>query len=394
MEEDCMFPDTPGNSSRLDCARLHDNSLHFLDLIRRSHRGRFKIYIGMIAGVGKTYRMLQDAREMLRCGTDVRIGYVETHGRPDTVRALRGLPVIPRKKVFYKGKEIEEMDLDTILQVHPEIVIVDELAHTNVEGCRHAKRWQDVMELLDAGINVLSAVNIQHIESLNDEVRTMVGIDVRERIPDSVIREADEVVNIDLTAEELVERLKAGKIYVKEKIQTALDNFFKTDNILQLRELALKEVALRVGKKVADEVMPKTRKPRGVAKLVVCVSSNNATQQHIIRKAARMADIHDAELVALYVQTPGENTDSIPLNTQRHLINHLELVVELGGKVHKVESDNVFQSIADFCREQRATMLCMGQPSLSLPRLLMKAGRYRRILAELKEMGIDLMIIA
>ena len=394
MEEDCMFPDAPGNSSKLDCARLHDNSQHFLDLIRRSHRGRFKIYIGMIAGVGKTYRMLQDAREMLRCGTDVRIGYVETHGRPDTVRALRGLPVIPRKKVFYKGKEIEEMDLDTILKVHPEIVIVDELAHTNVEGCRHAKRWQDVMELLDTGINVLSAVNIQHIESLNDEVRTMVGIDVRERIPDSVIREADEVVNIDLTAEELVERLKAGKIYAKEKIQTALDNFFKTDNILQLRELALKEVALRVGKKVADEVMPKTRNARGVAKLVVCVSSNNATQQHIIRKAARMADIHDAELVALYVQTPGENTDSIPLNTQRHLINHLELVVELGGKVHKVESDNVFQSIADFCREQRATMLCMGQPSLSLPRLLMKAGRYRRILAELKEMGIDLMIIA
>ena len=134
-----------------------EETQHFLDLIRRSHRGRFKIYIGMIAGVGKTYRMLQDAREMLRQGTDVQIGFVETHGRPDTVKALRGLPVIPRKKVFYKGKEIEEMDLDAILQVHPDIVIVDELAHTNVEGCRHAKRWQDVMELLDAGISVISA---------------------------------------------------------------------------------------------------------------------------------------------------------------------------------------------------------------------------------------------
>ena len=185
---------------------MQNDTSYFLDLIRRSHRGRFKIYIGMIAGMGKTYRMLQDAREMLRQGTDVRIGYVETHGRPDTVKALKGLPVIPRKKVFYKGKEMEEMDLDAILRVHPEIVIVDELAHSNVEGCRNAQRWQEVMELLNAGIHVLSAVNIQHIESLNDEVRQMVGIQVKERIPDCVLQEADEVVNIDLTAEELVER--------------------------------------------------------------------------------------------------------------------------------------------------------------------------------------------
>ena len=253
---------------------MEENTQHFLDLIRRSHRGRFKIYIGMIAGVGKTYRMLQDAREMLRQGTDVQIGFVETHGRPDTVKALKGLPVIPRKRVFYKGKEIEEMDLDAILQVHPEIVIVDELAHTNVEGCRHAKRWQDVMELLEAGINVISAVNIQHIESLNDEVRKMVGVDVKERIPDSVLREADEVVNIDLTAEELVERLKAGKIYAKEKIQTALDHFFQTGNILQLRELALREVAFRVGKKVEEAVPPRAYKAKGVSRIVVCVSSN------------------------------------------------------------------------------------------------------------------------
>ena len=371
-----------------------EETQHFLDLIRRSHRGRFKTYIGMIAGVGKTYRMLQDAREMLRQGTDVQIGFVETHGRPDTVKALRGLPVIPRKKVFYKGKEIEEMDLDAILQVHPDIVIVDELAHTNVEGCRHAKRWQDVMELLDAGISVISAVNIQHIESLNDEVRKMVGVDVKERIPDSVLREADEVVNIDLTAEELVERLKAGKIYAQEKIQTALDNFFSSANILQLRELALREVAFRVGKKVDDEVKHKEPHMKGVARLVVCVSSNSATQQKIIRKAARMAENHHAELIALYVQTSVENTDCIPLDTQRHLLGHLELVVELGGKVHKVVSDHVAQAIADFCRGQRATMLCMGQPSLSFPRLLMRSGSYRRLLSELKEMGIDLMIFA
>ena len=373
---------------------MENDTSYFLDLIRRSHRGRFKIYIGMIAGVGKTYRMLQDAREMLRQGTDVRIGYVETHGRPDTVKALKGLPVIPRKKVFYKGKEMEEMDLDAILRVHPEIVIVDELAHSNVEGCRNAKRWQDVMELLNAGIHVLSAVNIQHIESLNDEVRQMVGIQVKERIPDCVLQEADEVVNIDLTAEELVERLKAGKIYAKDKIQMALDHFFNTGNILQLRELALKEVALRVGKKVADEVRPQERRVNGVARLLVCVSSNSETQQHIIRKAARVADMYNAEWIALYVQTSDEQTDRIPLDAQRHLMSHLELVMQLGGQVQQVVSDNVAQAIADVCREQHATLLCMGQPSLAFPRLLMQAGRYRKLLAELKRMGVDLIIFA
>lgn len=367
---------------------------HFLDLIRRSHRGRFKIYIGMIAGVGKTFRMLQDAHEMLRCGTDVRIGYVETHGRPDTVRMLKGLPVIPRKRVFYRGKEIEEMDLDAILQARPEIVIVDELAHSNVEGQRNAKRWQDVMELLDAGINVLSAVNIQHIESLKDEVREMVGIDVQERIPDRVLQEADEVVNIDLTAEELVERLKAGKIYAKDKIETALGHFFQARNILQLRELALREVALRVGKKVAEEVRSETYKAKGVSRIAVCVSSNSETQQRIIRKAARMADCIGADLLALYVQTRSEAADSIPLDAQRHLMSHLELAVQLGGEVHKAVSDNIARSVADFCRQQHASLLCMGQPSLSFPRLLMRAGSYRKLLSELKEMGVDLVIVS
>ena len=158
---------------------------HFLELIKRSQRGVFKIYIGMIAGVGKTYRMLQEAHEMLENGIDVQIGYVETHGRTGTEALLDGLPVIPRKKIFYKGKELEEMDLDTILQIRPELVIVDELAHTNVDGSRNSKRWQDVMELLNAGINVVSAVNIQHIESLNEEIKGIAGIEVKERIPDN-----------------------------------------------------------------------------------------------------------------------------------------------------------------------------------------------------------------
>ena len=191
---------------------------HFLDLIKRSHRGKFKIYIGMIAGVGKSYRMLQEAHQLLEVGVDVKIGYIETHGRPDTEALVSGLPVIARRKLFYKGKELEEMDLQGILNTHPEIVIVDELAHTNIEGSEHAKRWQDVLQILEAGISVISAVNIQHIESLNEEVQRVSGIEIRERIPDSVLAMADEVVNIDLTAEDLITRLKAGNIYKKEKL--------------------------------------------------------------------------------------------------------------------------------------------------------------------------------
>lgn len=255
---------------------------HFLDLIKKSRRGKFKVYIGMIAGVGKSYRMLQEAHELLDNGVDVKIGYIETHGRAGTDAVLEGLPVVPRRKIFYKGKELEEMDLDAIIQIHPEIVVVDELAHTNVEGSRNEKRWQDVMDLLDEGINVISAVNIQHIESVNEEVQGISGIEVKERIPDSVLQEADEVVNIDLTAEELIARLKAGKIYKPEKVSTALNNFFKTENILQLRELALKEVALRVEKKVENEVVTSV----GVRheRFLACISSNEKTPRRIIVK--------------------------------------------------------------------------------------------------------------
>jgi two-component system sensor histidine kinase KdpD len=186
---------------------------HFLDLIKRSRRGKFKIYIGMSAGVGKTYRMLKEARTLLRNGIDIKIGYVETHGRKETEALLDGLPIIPRRKLFYKGKELEEMDLNAIINLRPEVVVVDELAHSNIEGSKNEKRWQDVVDILNSGINVISAVNIQHIESLNEEVQKITGAAINERIPDKVLQMADEVVNIDMTADELVDRLKEGKIY-------------------------------------------------------------------------------------------------------------------------------------------------------------------------------------
>src|SRR5471030_2098819 len=215
-----------------------NNVQHFLELIKKSRKGKLKIYIGMSAGVGKTYRMLQEARTLLRNGIDVKIGYIETHNRKETHDLLEGLPLIPRRTIFYKGKELEELDVQAVINLRPEVVIVDELAHTNIEGSKNEKRWQDVMDILDAGINVISAVNIQHIESLNEEIKQITGIEVKERIPDSVIAQADEVVNIDLTADELIARLKEGKIYQAEKIEAALNNFFKSEHILQLRELA------------------------------------------------------------------------------------------------------------------------------------------------------------
>ena len=367
-----------------------ENVRHFLNLIKRSQRGVFKIYIGMIAGVGKTYKMLQEAHEMLDNGIDVQIGYVETHGRVGTEAQLKGLPVIPRKKIFYKGKELEEMDLDAILQLHPELVIVDELAHTNVDGCRNEKRWQDVMDLLEAGINVISAVNIQHIESLNEDIKGIAGIEVKERIPDKVLEEADEVVNIDLTAEELISRLKAGKIYKKEKIQTALNNFFKTENILQLRELALKEVAFRVEKKVETEVVPEEKAIHRELYLA-CISSNEKTPRHIIRRTARLASRYNTNFIALYVQTPVESPDRINLSVQRHLLNHFKLVTELGGKLIQIASPDIIQAIIDVCREHHITTVCIGQPTLGWRKIL-KIHRYGYFLKNLSEMDIKLII--
>ena len=365
---------------------------HFLDLIKRSRRGKFKIYIGMIAGVGKTYRMLQEAHQLLESGIDVQVGYIETHGRVNTEKQLEGLPVIPRRKVFYKGKELEEMDLQAILHLHPEIVLVDELAHTNIEGSKNEKRWQDVLDLLDAGINVISAVNIQHIESLNEEVQDIAGIEVKERIPDSVLEQADEVVNIDPTAEELVTRLKAGNIYKPEKIQIALDNFFKSENILQLRELALKEVALRVEKKVENEVIDNV----GVRheKFLACISSAEKTPRRIIRKTARLATHYNCKFAVLYVQTPRESADRIPLANQRYLLNHFKLASELRGEVIQIQSENVIDSIIQVCKERQISTVCMGKPDFSFWNIFRKALRYRKLVNHLALLNIDLIILA
>ncbi len=368
------------------------NAEHFLNLIRKSRRGKFKIYIGMSAGVGKTFRMLQEAQTLLRNGVDIKIGYIETHGRKETHALLEGLPVIPRRKLFYKGKELEELDVQAVINLHPEVVIVDELAHTNIEGSKNEKRWQDVTDILDAGINVISAVNIQHIESLYQDVKEITGIDVAERIPDSVLQQADEVVNIDLTADELVTRLKEGKIYTADKIELALRNFFQGEKILQLRELALKEVASQVERKIENE-LPRNAHLRQ-ERFLACISSNHEIAKKVIRKTARLASYYNSNWYVLYVQTTAETADKIALDKQRHLINNFKLATELGAEIIKVKSNQVAKAIMEQCDERHITTICIGKPHLNLFKVIMATNVFNELLKKLSTNDIDLVILS
>lgn len=364
----------------------------FLNLIKKSRKGKLKIYIGMSAGVGKTYRMLQEAHTLLKNGIDVKIGFIETHNREETHALISGLPIIPLRKLFYKGKELEEMDLQAIINLRPEVVIVDELAHTNIEGSKNEKRWQDVMDIIDAGINVITAVNIQHIESLNNEIKQITGIEVRERIPDSLLAQADEVVNIDLTADELISRLKEGKIYQAEKIETALQNFFKSDHILQLRELSLKEVASQVERKVETEVTkPNVLKHE---RFLACISSNEKTAKTVIRKTARLANYYHSKWYVLYVQTPKESADRIQLDKQRHLINNFKLATELGAEIIKVESTTIAKAIIEQAEQRKITTICLGKPHLNLLKIILSGNVFNELLKKLSSSNIDLVILS
>lgn len=369
-----------------------NNVQYFLDLIKKSRKGKFKIYIGMSAGVGKTYRMLQEAHTLLKNGIDIQIGYVETHSRKETQELLAGLPIIARRNIFYKGKNLEEMDVQNIINLHPEVVIVDELAHTNIEGSKNEKRWQDVLEILEAGINVISAVNIQHIESLNPVVKRITGIDVQERIPDKVLRLADEVVNIDLSSEDLINRLKEGKIYSSDKIQTALTNFFKADQILQLRELALKEVASQVVRKVETEITQQHTLRQ--EKLLSCISSNDKTAKVVIRKAARLASYYNGSWYVLYVETPRESSDKIALDKQRHLINNFKLATQLGAEVIKVEDTNISEAILKIVAQKNITTVCIGKPHFSLFKVILSTTIFRKLLNKLAKSNVDLVILS
>jgi two-component system sensor histidine kinase KdpD len=370
-----------------------DITQQFLNLNPKQRKGKFKIYIGMSAGVGKTYRMLQEAHSLLQNGINIKVGYVETHGRNETQALIEGLPIIPRREVFYKGKLLEELDVQAVLLLHPDVVIIDELAHTNIPGSKNEKRWQDVLDILDAGIDVISAVNIQHIESINEDVKQITGIEVKERIPDKMLQLADEVVNIDLTADELITRLKEGKIYDHTKVQQALQNFFQPDQILQLRELALKEVAGQVERKVDYQITAK-KNPHRHERFLACVSSNHEIAQRIIRKTARLASYYNSQWYVLYVQTPKESADKIPLAAQRHLINNFKNATELGAEVIQKKEDNIAAAIMGMVNEKQITTICIGKPHLNLFQIIIKTSVFNQLLKTLSKNNIDIVIFS
>jgi two-component system, OmpR family, sensor histidine kinase KdpD len=338
-------------------------SSDFLALVRQRDRGKLKLYIGSAAGVGKTYRMLTEARELRSRGVDVVIGFVETHGRPDTIAQICDLEVIPRKRIEYRGVALDEMDLDAILARHPEVAVVDELAHTNVPGAKHAKRWEDVLELLDEGINVISAVNVQHLESLNDVVAQTLGVTVRETVPDWVVGMADQVVNLDISAEDLRQRLQEGKIYPKEKIQSALANFFTEENLTTLRELALREVASSVDRtreqivrRQAGEVGHKT-----VDRVMVALSSDPPQSAVLLRKASRIAGRLNTDWYCVYVQTPDEAADKIDSTVQRRLVDNIQRAQAMGAEVVKLTGTDVAATLLKFATEKGVTLILTGQ---------------------------------
>ena len=364
----------------------------YLQLYQRDTRGKLKIYLGMSAGVGKTYRMLQEAHTLLRNGVNVKIGYIETHGRKETVAQLADLPTIPRRQVFYKGKRLDELDLNAILILKPQVVLVDELAHTNIPGSKNEKRWQDVLELLQNGIDVITAINIQHLESINENVKKITGIDVKERVPDSLLQQADEVVNIDLSANELITRLKEGKIYEESKIESALKNFFQPDRLLQLRDLALREVTTQVERKIEIEIPKAQTLP--VERFLACISSNETTAIRVIRKTARLAAYYNAKWYVLYVQTPNESLNKISLAKQRHLINNLKVATELGAEIVQVQSNNIAAVIIENCTEKSITTVCIGKPHLSLFKIILRTNIFNQLLKTLTSSEIDIIILS
>ncbi len=362
----------------------------FLNLIRRQERGRLKVYLGSNAGVGKTYQMLREGHRLRRQGVDVAIGLVETHRRAETEEQLGDLPIIAPRTVEYRGVTLKEMDLDAILARRPTVCLVDELAHTNAPGSRHAKRHQDVEDLLRAGIHVITTVNIQHMESLYDEVERATGVKVKERLPDSVLAEADQVVNVDISTEDLLERMKSGKIYPPERAEVALQNFFTAPHLTRLREMTLTEIAHMIDRR--SRRAEADRAPASASdRVMVGLSSRSPNAPALLRKTARLADRFNAPWYAVYIQTPAEDLTRIDAATQRVIGKNLELAQQLGGIPMTFRGPDVATTILAFAREYGTKVLVIGKSRQSWFRRLLGQSIVERLSRESE--GLDVMIV-
>jgi two-component system sensor histidine kinase KdpD len=363
----------------------------FLDLIRRQKRGRLKIYLGFAAGVGKTYQMLQEGNRLRQQGVDAVIGFVETHGREETVAQIGQLEQIPRRRIEYRGVTLEEMDVDQVLARKPTIALIDELAHTNAPGSRNSKRYQDVEEVLKVGINVITTLNVQHLESLHEIVERATGIRVKERIPDYVVAMADQIVNVDLSAEDLRERLQAGKVYPMERIPTALENFFAAEKLTQLRELAMEEIAFRLDRRRREQAQQGNPTATGSESVMVCLSSRSPRADALLRKGARVADRMGAPWFAVYIQTPKEAPEKIEAATQRVIANNLELASQLGGTSLQFKGTDLVTAIKAFVAEYGITHIVMGRSRQPWLQSFLRRSILDRLLQTVP--GVDVLIV-
>ena len=388
MFVDTLTTDVPNRSD----SRPSPESL--LKMVQENERAKLRVYIGAAAGVGKTYRMLEDAHQLRDQGIDVVLAFVETHGRSETQDLIRDIETVPLKRVEYRGNIFEEMDIDAVLERRPTVAIVDELAHSNIEGSRNAKRYEDVLELLDHGISVITALNVQHIESLNDVVVRTTGVTVRETVPDCFFGRADEVIDVDISIDTLRTRLRQGKIYSIEKIEQALNNFFRKGNLATLRELALRQVAQQQAAKDQEyrerEGLEKSAIPE---KIMVCMASRGSAKK-ILRTGSRIAGrFATDDWYAVYVETPNEEPGQITPAAYAALQENIRFAETLGAKVVKLKSNNVADALLEYAREHGITHVIFGQSARTRWDIFWRGSVINRFLAEVKDAAVHVIPI-
>jgi len=365
----------------------------FLALLQKATRGKLKIYTGPVAGVGKTYRMLEEAHALKKHGADVVLAFVETHWRKKLEELLKGLELIPRKKYDYKGVALEEMDVDAVLKRKPQIAIVDEVAHTNTPLCRNSKRYQDIIELLKAGINVICAFNIQHLESLSDIVKKFTNVTIYETIPDSFLKHADQVINVDLGVEDIIDRLQSGQIYGAEKITLALENFFKEENLIKLRELALREVAEAIEQ--GGYYIPKKEALKDAIfashQLMVCFLPERWSQRTMLKKASRLAGRLSKEWFVVYAETSEDAPEQIDLEKQRYLFSDIQFAKDLGAHIIHLKTENRINGWLDFAKKESISQLIIGRPETSWWREAFGLDILNSLLKQSKELDVFIM---
>ena len=360
--------------------------------VPESKKGRLKVYVGGAAGVGKTYRMLEEAHQLYEQGHEVVLGFVETHGRAETAARIGDLEAVALRKISYRTVFLEEMDVDAVLARKPEFAVVDEPAHTNAAGSRHNKRYQDVEELLGNGINVIGAFNIQHLESLNQMVRRITGVEIKETIPDSFLARADQVVTVDISVAELRQRLREGKIYPPERIEQALKNFFKPSNLAALRELALREVARDQTWKREELELLKREGGGHLAlteRLMVCLSSNPEGNEELLRKAARTAAQLNADWYAVHVETPAESVHKISTADFRALLDNINLAADMGAEVVLLKSPDVIKALIEFAQDRKITRIVVGQTHAGLWNRIFRQSHTSRLLSDARDFDVE-----